>query len=138
MAGLPRLFDGLGAAMRNLGERQRVIADNVANADTPGYKAKTVEEPDFAGMLDVQSGGRVMRPSVTITSAMASLGAHQSTTGRVIEDRHVSETKPDGNNVTLEDQLLQLGDVQASYATLTNIYAKQMKLMRIALGRGGS
>lgn len=137
MAGLPRLFDGIAAAMRHLGERQRVIAGNIANADTPGFKARTVAEQDFSGMVNLRSGERVARPTVTITSGMAALGASAPQAGRVQLDRSVSETKPDGNTVTLEDQLLRLGEVQADYATLTNLYAKQMRLMKTALGRGG-
>jgi len=46
--------------------------------------------------------------------------------------------KPDGNNVTLEDQLLKMGQVQTDFATMTNLYRKQMSLMKTALGRGGS
>lgn len=135
MAALPPLFGGLVSAMRHLGERQKVIAANVANADTPGYKSKTVEAPDFGDL--VTRGGRIARPTVTVTSGMAALGVRVRSGSQVVEDRNVSETKPDGNNVTLEDQLLQLGQVQADYATLTNLYAKQMKLLKTALGRGG-
>jgi len=137
MPGSPSLLGGLVAAMRHLGDRQKVIAGNVANADTPGFKAKTLDEHDFGTVLGAVAGGRIARPTVAITSDMARLGVIVRSGSRVIEDPHVSETKPDGNNVTLEDQLLQLGQVQADYATLTNLYAKQMKLMKIALGRGG-
>ncbi|URD61904.1 flagellar basal body rod protein FlgB [Sphingomonas sp. KRR8] len=137
MPNLPPLFGGLVSAMRHLGDRQKVIAENVANADTPGYKTKTLEEPDFRNLLSDGSVSGVSRPSVSLTSGMAALGAHFRSGSHVIDDRHVSETKPDGNNVTLEDQLLQLGQIQADYSTLTNLYAKQMKLMKIALGRGG-
>jgi flagellar basal-body rod protein FlgB len=51
-------------------------------------------------------------------------------------DGDTTETKPDGNNVTLEDQLLTLGQVQADFAAMTNLYRKQMGLMKTALGRG--
>ena len=52
-------------------------------------------------------------------------------------DRAVSEVKPDGNSVTLEDQLLKMGQIQADYAALTSLYRKQDALMRTALGKGG-
>lgn len=138
MPGTPRLIDGLATAMRHLSDRQKVIAENIANSDTPGYKARTVQEPDFAGMVDLAAGkGHVARPTVAITSSMAALGAHPPRTGTTIPDRRISETKPDGNNVTLEDQLLQMGQVQSDFATLTNLYRKQMSLLKTAIGKDG-
>ncbi len=139
MPNLPNILGGIAAGLQHLSERQRVIAGNIANSDTPGFKSRTVEQPDFGAMLNVRSGGaRVARPTVTLTSGMAALGASPPpAAGRIVEDRNVTETKPDGNNVTLEDQVMALGQVQADYATLTSLYAKQMKLLKIALGRGG-
>lgn len=133
------ILSGIGAAMRHLSDRQRVIAENIANADTPGFKTRTVAEPDFAGLVRSGSGaGKVARPVVSLTSGMSALGARAPQGGgKVILDENVSETKPDGNNVTLEDQLLKLGEVQADYATMTSLYRKQMQLLKTALGRGG-
>jgi flagellar basal-body rod protein FlgB len=138
MSGTPRLIDGITTAMRHLSDRQKVIAENIANSDTPGYKAQTVQTPDFAGMVDLASGkGHVARPTVALTSGMAALGARPPRAGTTIADRSISETKPDGNNVTLEDQLLQMGQVQADFATLTNLYRKQMSLLKTAIGKEG-
>ncbi len=44
------------------------------------------------------------------------------------------ETKPDGNNVTLEDQLLKMGQVQTDFTPMTNLYRKQMTLIQAAIG----
>lgn len=132
---MARLLDGIAASLRHLGDRQRVIADNIANADTPGFKARTLTSPDFKAMVD--AGGRP-RPQVQATAAMVALGAERGGSARPVLDREVTETKPDGNNVTLEQQLLAMGQVQADYATLTSIYRKQLGLIRSALGgRGG-
>jgi flagellar basal-body rod protein FlgB len=131
----PPIINGLVAAMRHLGERQKVIAQNLANSETAGYKAREVKTPDFAAMLGVRSGSPVARPSVQITGGMAALGARPTQAGSGVEiDTHVSETKPDGNTVTIEDQMLKMGQVQADYATLTNIYRKQMSLLKTAIG----
>lgn len=130
---MAKLINGITEAMRHLGARSQVIAGNIANADTPGFKARTLRAPDFAGL--VQGGGaRPPRPKVAITSEMAALGAGQKQAPNSILDKSVRETKPDGNNVTLEQQLLALGEVQADYATLTSLYRKQMGLIRTALG----
>ena len=130
----PRILQGIAGAMRHLSDRQRVLAQNIANADTPGYKSKEVEAPDFGRLV----GGAIERPKVRLTSGMAGLGARAPSAGSgVVYDRHVSETKPDGNNVTLEDQLLKIGEVQADYATLTTLYRKQIGLLKTAVGKGG-
>lgn len=130
---MAKLLDGITAAMRHLGDRGQVIAGNIANADTPGFKARTLRDPDFGAMVEGRSGAP-QRPVVRATSAMAALGAGKRAEPAGILDRSIRETKPDGNNVTLEQQLLALGEVQADYATLTSLYRKQMGLLRTALG----
>ncbi|WP_114955009.1 flagellar basal body protein [Sphingosinicella terrae] len=134
------LLQGLNQAMRHLSDRQRVIAQNIANSETPGYRSRDLSAPDFSSLVAAQGQAgapRVERPRVTLTSGMTAMGATAGNASRLIEDSDVSETKPDGNNVTLEDQLLRMGQVQADFATLTGLYRKQMGLLRGAIGRGG-
>lgn len=133
----PTLLTGIGQAMKHLAERQRVVSQNIANSETRGFKAREVETPSFTGLLEAQEGGRphIAQPRVKVTSGMAALGASRG--GNVILDSDISETKPDGNNVTLEDQLLKMGQIQSDFAALTNLYRKQMSLLKTALGRGG-
>jgi flagellar basal-body rod protein FlgB len=68
---------------------------------------------------------------------MAAIGARQPDGGSIVADRDTGETKPDGNNVVLEEQMLKMGQVQSDYATMTGIYRKQMGLLKSAIGRGG-
>lgn len=137
---LPPIFDGMGRAMKAMAEHQRVIAENVANSETPGYKARTVEATDFSALVESQAGGggpHVTRPRVELSGDMAALGARPPQAGgRVVLDGATSETKPDGNNVTLEDQLLSLGQIQADYAAMTSLYRKQIGLLKSAIGKG--
>ncbi len=130
---MARLLDGIASALRHLGQRQAVIADNIANADTPRFKARTLRTPDFGALVD-GAGSRAPRPTVTPTDAMQRLGVTARSANASIVDRSVGETKPDGNNVTLEHQLLKMGEIQADYATLTSLYRKQLGLIRSALG----
>lgn len=134
----PALMRGIGVAMRHLSDRQQVLAQNIANGDTPGYKAREVEAPSFAGLVDASGASRVARPTVQISSEMRALGAKPQTSSAVVLDENIVETKPDGNNVTLEEQVLKLGAVQSEFAALTNLYRKQMQLLKTATGRGGS
>jgi flagellar basal-body rod protein FlgB len=135
----PSLLASITRSMRALSQRQQVIARNIANSETAGFKAGETEKPDFSAMLAAQGTAgtpRVARPRVTITSGMAALGARQPG-GGAIADPDTSETKPDGNNIVLEEQLLKLSGIQADYAAVTNIYKKQMGFLKTATARGG-
>jgi flagellar basal-body rod protein FlgB len=134
----PPLLAGIGAAMRHLSDRQRVIAQNIANSETPGFKAREATAPNFSSLLTAQDAGKpsVARPRIALTSGMAALGARQPMAGNIVLDTNVSETKPDGNNVGLEDQLLKMGQIQADFAAMTSLYRKQIGLLKTAIGKG--
>lgn len=134
----PALLRGIGVAMRHLSQRQQVIAENIANGDTAGYKAREVEAPSFAGMVEADGAPHVARPTVRISDAMKALGATERTASNIVPDDDVIETKPDGNNVTLEEQVMKLGSIQADFTALTSLYRKQLHLLKIATGRTGS
>jgi flagellar basal-body rod protein FlgB len=136
----PALISGIARQMKALSQRQQVIAQNLANSETPGFKARETVGPDFSALLAAQGEGglpRIARPQVRISSGMAALGAHQPNGGSIIADADTGETKPDGNNVVLEEQMLKLGQVQSDFAAVTSIYRKQMGLLKTATGRGG-
>ena len=135
---IPPLLRGIGQALSHLSQRQQVIAQNIANSDTPGYKARELEAPSFAYMVENAGNARIARPSVHLSGAMKALGATQQVAAGIIPDKDVTETKPDGNNVTLEEQVMKLGAIQAEFAALTNLYRKQMQFMKTATGRNGS
>jgi len=128
------LLDSITQSMKHLAERQRVIAQNIANSETPGFKSQEVEAPDFSSLLETQGVPHVRRPQVQVSSGMVALGVPPTSAGRIVADSDISETKPDGNNVTLEDQLLRMGQTQTDFTTMTNLYRKQMALIQAAIG----
>lgn len=137
MQNTPQLTDAIAQAMRHLGERQRVIAQNIANSDTPGYRAQELAPESFAAL--VEGGLNVTRPHVGLSDGMRRLGAQQpGGGGTIVPDPDIAEVKPDGNTVTLEDQVLKMGQIQADYAALTGLYRKRMALVRSALGKNGA
>lgn len=131
----PPILAGIRERMQNLSERQRVVATNIANSETPGYKAREVSEPNFASL--VGGGGMIAAPRVQLTDRMKSLGAIQPIGTGLILDKDITETKPDGNNVTLEDQLLKMGEIQADFTAMTGLYRKQMSMLKTAVGGRG-
>jgi flagellar basal-body rod protein FlgB len=138
MTAPPRIITGLADAMRNLADRQKVIAQNIANSETPGFKAREVEAPDFGRLVDELGGkARVLRPQVAVSARMIELGSSMPRAGSgTVRDKDITETKPDGNNITLEEQAMKLARIQTDYAAVTSMYRKQMQLIKLALGSG--
>ena len=124
------LFETLRARMSFLSARQSVLSENVANADTPKYRAKDVEAPDFAAMAagEANSGG-VMR----VTNPMHIASSAGTEAGFRVRDMPDAEATPSGNSVVLEDQMMKVASTQMDYSTATQIYKKALTLIRMAV-----
>jgi flagellar basal-body rod protein FlgB len=112
-----------------LTQRQRIIGQNIANADTPGYRARDIEAIDFKRMVRQRQGQ--LQLAATNPAHLSSPGAQ--TTFRD-EPYGVS---PDGNEVVLEQQMMKMSQTAGDYEFVTNLYRKYGSLYRMALGRGG-
>ncbi len=115
-------------------ERQRVLSENVSNSDTPNFKPRDLVEPKFDS---VGAGAGVMGSLAmmrTSTSHIAPAGAGQN----FQQDRGKSGflTRPAGNAVNLEDQMLKVAANQMDYAAATSLYSKSLHLLKTAIGRG--
>lgn len=109
--------------------RQTVVTQNVANADTPGYRARDL--PDFADSL---RAAPVFAPRTTRPGHMA-FGAD----ARGFEPQEVAafgaET-PNGNSVSLEDQMMRSAEARRNHDLPLGVYRKTMDILRTSLGRG--
>jgi flagellar basal-body rod protein FlgB len=127
--------------MEFLGARQRVIAQNVANADTPGYQARDLAPESFARHVAAQSGSSAASASaglaVTATGHLG--GTIEPNRGTALQARADDfETTPSGNAVVLEEEMARLAETKMDYDTITGIYRKQVSMLKTALGRGQS
>lgn len=124
---------GLEQALNHLNLRQRITAENVANASTPGYRARDVAAPDFGALVrrtEAAAGSGVRKPHV----AKPRLGdAPERLMIRPLS--HPDQATTDGNNVSLETEMLRQADTQARYATAASLYRRNRALMRVAIGR---
>ncbi len=127
-----KLFQRMSERMGWLSARQAVLAQNIANADTPHYVPHDMKALKFVDHLT----------EVTPVAQMRTDAMHMSgTTPRAasIEDqksRKQYETAPVGNSVVLEEQMVKLADAQHSYQLMTNLYRKHVDMLKMALGRG--
>ena len=110
-------------------ERQRVLAENVANADTPNYHAKDLTPPDFSHEIQVASLG-LDRTNPLHINAQASGGSAFATdnSGRY-------EIRPRGNSVTHEDEMMKAASNQMDYDAVTSLYTRSLALIKIAIGK---
>jgi flagellar basal-body rod protein FlgB len=114
-------------------ERQRVLAENVSNADTPNFRPRDLVEPKFDRNGAPASGAMgslaMMRTDV---SHLAQSGGSES----FKTDRNAGfETRPAGNAVNLEDEMLKASANQMDYAAATSLYSKSLHLIKTAIGK---
>ena len=126
------LLSMLRERMTWLHQRQDILSQNVANADTPGYVARDLKPMDFAHALKGAGTGSSM---MTTNSRHISLS--QARGGAAFEDRAAPDVaaSPNGNAVSLEMQMIKVSDTQAQFAAAANLYGKAMSMMKTAIGR---
>lgn len=133
------LFKALGAKMDYLNQRQGVIAQNVANSDTPNYRPKDLVKVDFADMLKTEMGGSAengVRPvSVAVTNEKHLPNADQVMNVKAKKQKDTYEVAPAGNAVIMEEQMMSAGQNMMDYNLMLNVYQKQVGMIRTALGR---
>src|SRR5262249_29242644 len=98
-------------------ERQRVLAENVSNSDTPNFKPRDLVEPKFnpAAPHTGAAGSPAMAPTTAGTSMTGSLASSHFDVNR----RAGFETRPAGNAVNLEEEMMKVSANQMDYAAVT-------------------
>jgi flagellar basal-body rod protein FlgB len=113
--------------------RQTLLAENVANAETPGYRGRDLSPYQFAG--EVERSRSSVRTAAT-NAAHFSVGG-SAADGFGVRNLNSFEITPKGNGVTLEEEMMKITTNQMDYQAVTTIYTRSMRLMRIALGKQG-
>ena len=125
-----QLFQALGEKMRWHQERQGVLAENIANADTPGFMERDLKAFSF---------GDEMRSVASLTTSTSSPDHMQATSGggRFGDLSAPFEITPSGNAVKLEDEMMKVAGNDIDYQAVTTLYTRSMRLLKIAIGRAG-
>ncbi len=108
-----------------LEQRQSLLAQNIANADTPNYATRDLAP--FAAML----GQFDVAPTRTNPLHLAGLRSR----GTATEPRPY-ERSPDGNTVSIEQQMTKVADDEGSQALVGNLWKSYMGMFMTALGHG--
>ncbi|MCU0907247.1 MAG: FlgB family protein [Rhodobacteraceae bacterium] len=120
------VFRMAGAMARHAGSRQAVVAGNIANADTPGYRARDVRP--FA-----ESYAAPTSPDLRMTRAGHMSLAGPANAPRVIDSPGPSS--PNGNTVALETEMFRSVDAKRQHDRALSIYRASLDLIRSSLGR---
>jgi flagellar basal-body rod protein FlgB len=112
------------AALTGLSSRQRTIANNVANVDTPNFKASEVRFEDALKSAMTRRQGA--QPNQTALTSLASRSS--------LEDG--TTTRADGNNVDIDREMELLGETQLNYSALTQVMSTRLGIMRSVISGG--
>lgn len=115
-------------------ERQRVLAENVANSDTPNYRARDLKPPKF------EEPGQISPAAVPAVSLARTENGHIAGLGLsgsafTTDTKGNSEVRPGGNAVNLEDEMMKVAATQMDYQAASALYTRSLNLLKIALGK---
>ncbi len=120
------LFRTAGAMASHAGARQAVVARNMANADTPGYQAQALPSFRDAYRASDNAALRATRP--------AHIGGVDQT-GLARVRAAGAEPAPNGNAVSVEEEMLRGVEAQREHSRALAIYRHSMTVLRSVLGR---
>lgn len=108
-----KLLDGVAL-------RQEAIAANIANAETPGYRRLDLA-PNFAEQLRASlASGDLAQKGNTLKATLA-------------EDTHARALRPDGNNVEIEKELLEMNRNTIDHEFLSQVITSNIKQLKMAI-----
>ncbi len=123
------LFSMLKTRMHWHQERQRILAENVSNADTPRFQPRDLTLPNFDPRRPAVADLNLAR-----TSAGHMTGAGGSNRFQLARNGGF-EARPSGNAVSLEDEMMKVANNQMDYQAATSLYTRGLGLLKTAMGR---
>ena len=122
------LMQALKTRMQWHQTRQKVLAENVANADSPGFRPMDLKQP----AIGAAGGGQV----VLARTSANHLGPGGQRRGFDEAKAARFEITPNGNGVNLEDEMMKVAQNQSDFQLAASLYSKGLGLMKIAIGKG--
>ena len=127
-----KLLSALTEKMKWHQSRQSLLAENVANADTPGFKGRDLKAFGFEEHMQNLSTAKI--------ETVATQPTHFSVQGTESDGfgpRRLNnfEITPEGNGVTIEDEMMKVASNQMDYQAITAIYTRSLRILKSALGK---
>ena len=132
MLGGMLVFALSAARLAHASQRNAVIARNVAHADTPGFRAQDVAAFDFGADGGRPGGTAEGHPAGPRGGPIAARCARGQ-----VRDAPATDESPNGNTVSLEEQMVLAAETRGEFELAATLYAKHLSLLRTAIGRDG-
>ena len=135
-----KLLNAMSQKMAWLEENQKVLAQNIANADTRGYRPQELKKPDFKEILRGSTSAVSLGTAGPATSVVKTNSKHIAATSASTSDPNYQEHKQKstyevaraGNAVVLEEQLLKMNENFTDHRLMTNLYQKNIDMLKEA------
>jgi flagellar basal-body rod protein FlgB len=137
LADIP-LFSMLRGRLGYLSERQKVIAQNVANTDTARYVSEDLKPYSFDARVQMQRANPAGAMAVTQPGHIPPRNDRARLGGIKTMKAPGSETTLNGNAVVLEEEMIKMAESRMNYDAAISFYQKSMGLLRLATKRPGS
>ncbi len=126
------LFSAVKKRLAWLTQRQEVLSQNIANADTPEYRSRDLKGFEFKELIRREKAQINM-----VTTGNSHLGGQRKRIRDFSEfkERKPFETAPAGNNVILEEQAAKVNETNISHKLTTELYRKHLGMIKTALGK---
>lgn len=128
------LFSVINRSLEWITRNHEVLAENVANADTPDYVARELKPANFDQIVRAN-----VNPIGVRTTQVSHLAGTTRSDGpfKIEDSQEPYEITPTGNAVNLEEQAVLVAKNSMDYELVTTLYRKNLGLFKIALGRDG-
>lgn len=133
MSGFDSTIGGLSTAMDLRLVNQNVISSNIANADTPGYKAKKVE---FEGALRQVLGVDDQLPLEGDSPEHIVVRSTDPVSPAVVDDMNGIESL-DGNTVNRSEEMAKMAENQLLYDAAAEMLKKKLGMLKYSITEGG-
>ncbi len=130
------LFEMMSRRLAWLGKRQEVLAQNIANADTPGFRARDLKQPTFRQLLGASATDSVPMER-TNAAHIVPAGSSARNDFKSEEERN-AELSISKNSVDLDEQMMKVTKTAMDHQLTVNLYRKHIAMIKAALGRPGS
>jgi flagellar basal-body rod protein FlgB len=123
------LFSMITTRLSYLGQREKVIAQNIANSDTPHYQARDLKPLNFKDQIQHQM--HQVTPVLTQANHLAPITPPEPFKVQQIKTPY--ETSLDKNGVVLEEQAQKMSATVGDYQAATTIYKKYLSMIKLVL-----
>ena len=123
-----RVLHSLECYLDLLATKQKLVASNIANLDTPGYRSRDI---DFQGELQAALARPTRDVIAQYQNQLGTLSARP-----MVEEVHGLQVKNDGNNVNLDREARLLGENSMRFEMASTMLASRFRMMRLAIKEG--